>query len=53
MKRIFYTGVFGLLLFEFLKIYFIMPFPGARGSTASRSPISSILTDGSFEPHSP
>ena len=30
MKRIFYLGLAGLALFEFLKIYFIMPMPGSQ-----------------------
>lgn len=30
MKYKFYLGVFGLLLFEFFKVYFIMPFPGSQ-----------------------
>ncbi|UZD21886.1 DUF3179 domain-containing protein [Algoriphagus halophytocola] len=30
MKVLFYLGIFGLLLFEFLKVYFIMPMPGSQ-----------------------
>jgi len=30
VKRIFYLGLAGLALFEFLKIYFIMPMPGSQ-----------------------
>lgn len=30
MKNLFYTGLMGLLLFEFLKVYFIMPMPGSQ-----------------------
>lgn len=30
MKRIFYVGLAGLALFEFLKIYLIMPMPGSQ-----------------------
>ena len=30
MKKIFYLGLAGLALFEFLKIYFIMPMPGSQ-----------------------
>ena len=30
MKKIFYLGLTGLALFEFLKIYFIMPMPGSQ-----------------------
>lgn len=30
MRSLFYIGVLGLLIFEFLKIYFIMPFPGSQ-----------------------
>lgn len=30
MKSLFYAGIVSLLLFEFLKVYFIMPFPGSR-----------------------
>jgi hypothetical protein len=31
MKRLFYFGIVGLILFEFLKVYFIMPMPGSQG----------------------
>lgn len=30
MKKLFYIGLIGLALFEFLKVYFIMPFPGSQ-----------------------
>ncbi len=30
MKKIFYTGLLGLALFEILKVYFIMPMPGSQ-----------------------
>ena len=30
MKKIFYAGVIGLLLFEILNVYFIMPMPGSQ-----------------------
>ncbi len=30
MKRLFYFGIVGLILFEFLKVYFIMPMPGSQ-----------------------
>ena len=30
MKKVFYLGLAGLALFEFLKIYFIMPMPGSQ-----------------------
>ncbi|MBI5915140.1 MAG: DUF3179 domain-containing protein [Bacteroidetes bacterium] len=30
MKKIFYFGITGLALFEFLKVYFIMPMPGSQ-----------------------
>lgn len=30
MKKIFYTGLAGIALFEFLKVYFIMPLPGSQ-----------------------
>lgn len=30
MKKLFYLGLAGLALFEFLKIYFIMPMPGSQ-----------------------
>jgi len=30
MKKIFYIGLTGLALFEFLKVYFIMPMPGSQ-----------------------
>jgi hypothetical protein len=30
MKKIFYLGVFGLLLFEIANVYFIMPIPGSQ-----------------------
>src|SRR5690606_18547598 len=30
MKVLFYAGLLGLALFEFLKVYFIMPFPGSQ-----------------------
>ncbi len=30
MKAFFYLGVFGLLLFEILNVYFIMPMPGSQ-----------------------
>lgn len=30
MKKLFYLGLTGLLVFEFLKIYLIMPFPGSQ-----------------------
>lgn len=30
MKKLFYWGLLGLILFEFLKVYFIMPLPGSQ-----------------------
>ena len=30
MKKIFIAGIIGLFLFELLKVYFIMPFPGSQ-----------------------
>ncbi len=30
MKKIFFAGIIGLFLFELLKVYFIMPFPGSQ-----------------------
>jgi len=30
MKKLFYIGIVGLILFEFFKVYFIMPFPGSQ-----------------------
>lgn len=30
MKALFYTGVIGLILFEILNVYFIMPMPGSQ-----------------------
>lgn len=30
MKKLFYLGVIGLILFEFLNVYFIMPLPGSQ-----------------------
>lgn len=30
MKKVFYFGLFGLVAFEFLNVYFIMPFPGSQ-----------------------
>jgi hypothetical protein len=30
MRKIFYTGLIGLAVFEILKVYFIMPFPGSQ-----------------------
>ena len=30
MKKVFYTGIFGLALFEVLNVYFIMPMPGSQ-----------------------
>jgi len=30
MKKAFYTGIFGLALFEVLNVYFIMPMPGSQ-----------------------
>ena len=30
MKKIFYIGAIGIILFEFLKVYFIMPMPGSQ-----------------------
>lgn len=30
MKKVFYIGLAGLALFEFFKVYFIMPFPGSQ-----------------------
>jgi hypothetical protein len=30
MKKLFYTGLIGLALFEILKVYFIMPMPGSQ-----------------------
>lgn len=32
MGKLFYGGLIGLLAFEFLKIYFIMPMPGSQGA---------------------
>src|SRR5687768_366448 len=31
MKKLFYIGALSLLLFEILRVYFIMPFPGSQG----------------------
>ena len=31
MKKLFYFGAAGLLLFELARVYFIMPFPGSQG----------------------
>lgn len=31
MKKVFYTGLIGLSLFEALNVYFIMPMPGSQG----------------------
>jgi hypothetical protein len=31
MKKLYYFGLAGLSLFEFLGVYFIMPFPGSQG----------------------
>ncbi len=31
MKKVFYAGLAGLALFEFLDVYFIMPLPGSQG----------------------
>ncbi|MGB8191869.1 MAG: hypothetical protein WCF67_08125, partial [Chitinophagaceae bacterium] len=30
MKKIFWTGLIGLLLFEVANVYFIMPMPGSQ-----------------------
>ena len=30
MKKVFYIGLIGLVAFEFLKVYFIMPLPGSQ-----------------------
>lgn len=30
MKKLFYIGLVGLILFEVMKVYFIMPFPGSQ-----------------------
>jgi hypothetical protein len=30
MKKLFYTGIFGIVLFEIAKVYFIMPMPGSQ-----------------------
>ncbi len=30
MKKIFWTGIAGLILFEVANVYFIMPFPGSQ-----------------------
>ena len=30
MKKLFYIGIVGLILFEFLNVYFIMPLPGSQ-----------------------
>lgn len=30
MKKLFYIGIVGLILFEILKVYFIMPMPGSQ-----------------------
>lgn len=30
LKKIFYSGLIGLSLFEILNMYFIMPFPGSQ-----------------------
>jgi hypothetical protein len=30
MKKLFYVGIIGLILFEFLNVYFIMPMPGSQ-----------------------
>jgi hypothetical protein len=30
LKKIFYTGIIGISLFEILNVYFIMPFPGSQ-----------------------
>ncbi|MCW5910313.1 MAG: DUF3179 domain-containing protein [Cyclobacteriaceae bacterium] len=30
MKKLFYIGIIGITLFEFFKVYFIMPFPGSQ-----------------------
>ena len=30
MKKIFYIGLIGIILFEVMKVYFIMPFPGSQ-----------------------
>jgi len=30
MKRLFYIGLIGIILFEVMKVYFIMPFPGSQ-----------------------
>lgn len=30
MKKIFYTGIAGITIFEILKVYFIMPMPGSQ-----------------------
>ena len=31
MKKLFYAGLAGLVVFEILKVYFIMPLPGSQG----------------------
>src|SRR5476649_464868 len=31
MKKLYYAGLAGLSLFEFLGVYFIMPMPGSQG----------------------
>ena len=30
MKKLFYVGIIGLILFEILNVYFIMPMPGSQ-----------------------
>ena len=30
MKKLFYIGIIGLILFEILNVYFIMPMPGSQ-----------------------
>ncbi len=30
MKKLFYIGLIGIILFEVMKVYFIMPFPGSQ-----------------------
>ena len=30
MKKLYYAGLLGLLVFEFLNVYFIMPMPGSQ-----------------------
>ena len=30
MKKIFYVGIAGIILFEILNVYFIMPMPGSQ-----------------------